>query len=489
MLWINKYKPNKGSDLVGVGVQYAALCAWYKTWKSKPLAVISGPVGVGKTAMLDVLVAELGLRNPLRVNSVGKKMKTVLDELAEAFDSRTVDAYFTGKMQKAKPNIIIIDEVDTITSTSAGSLAKLVTFVKKTKVPLLCTANDSNLKDIQSLIKAANHIRLQRPSSKDVCSRLSYILTSESIKMPISDLEKICTSCGHDMRQCITELEFAVKSATSSASVSSFVTRSTEMDKEMNPFDYLPHLFAPKPNLAMAERYKSEPLVPMLVEENYVRVRQVGQDMIAHMAKISRAADLISMGDVLQDKFGYGSLDDVAIISSYGPCLALSAGLASRPEFPSYLANKGAISENQAMITKLASHMGPSTNKMTVATEMYGYMHKFMVEPLVPIGQKPSVLDPAVFTKIGSIMNTMGLRSEDWDVMEKMGRLRSGPATGPRFAVPIPTKSVLFKTLKPVADTGVAVQIKRKGFKGTSDPVRTKKSKLGLDQETSEDDM
>ena len=421
MLWTDKYKPQKREDLVGCGPQYSSLVAWFKSRpKIKMLALLAGPVGVGKTAMVDLLVAEMAMRNVLRVNTLGKKIGKVIGEIEHAFDSRTVDAFFTGKMQKAKPNLIVIDEVDTITAGTAGALSKIVSFAKTTKVPIVCTANDTNLKSIKTLADSAHLIRMVKPSGDVLSARLVQILKFEGRQMPLPAIRNLCTACGYDVRQCITELEFASKSA---GSATQYVEDgSFSLDREMAPFDFMPHLFRPKPNLQMVEKFEGEEMVSMLVEENIVRTA------CKDPSKLAEAMDMISLADVLKGPTH-------TMLSCYGPCSKLASGVLSRPEFPIFLTKTASISSNWKVFKDMAGRIKPFWGAVTISSQMLHYLHVMLVQPVCQKGQAQTVAE---------LMNAIGMDIDDWEVIELIGSFPHNP----KPATPIVAKKALAKLVK-----------------------------------------
>lgn len=123
--------------------------------------MLSGPPGIGKSTLAELTCTESKLFNVLHLDSSRKRTKKALDEIEEAFRSRKVDAYFTGKMQRAKPGAVIVDDLDAMVTGGAdrGGVAQIVSFVKTSLVPIICICNNPNHDSLKTLVTHCMHIR------------------------------------------------------------------------------------------------------------------------------------------------------------------------------------------------------------------------------------------------------------------------------------------------------------------------------------------
>lgn len=82
----------------------------------------------------------------------------------------------TDKGKKGWANgktVILMDEVDGVSSSDRGGLPALVKIIKLTKIPIVCIANDIGNRKIQTLKNHSLDLRFTKPSSKDVWRRLN----------------------------------------------------------------------------------------------------------------------------------------------------------------------------------------------------------------------------------------------------------------------------------------------------------------------------
>ena len=76
-------------------------------------------------------------------------------------------------LQKA---LIIMDEVDGMSSGDRGGITAIIQMIKKSKVPIICICNDRSSEKIRSLAGHCFDIRFHKPSKMIVVKRLKQIL-------------------------------------------------------------------------------------------------------------------------------------------------------------------------------------------------------------------------------------------------------------------------------------------------------------------------
>lgn len=300
MLWIDKYKPKTKSDLIGCTRQFNKIYDWLVSGQrsSFRVAVISGPSGVGKSSLVDVVIKEIGYINVLRGDCLSRKCDKVIKDIIQAVDTRSLDAVFGGSMQRAKPSLIVLEDIDTITSLDKAGMVKLLRIIKQTcvSIPLICTchSNSVSMQEIQSILlskRAKNniHIRMHNPNSADIAARLETILAKENVTaIPRNDLLKYCIGCGCDVRQCISGLEFHHKALIS-------------MDKDYTVMECISELFPVKKSFEameiVLEKYKDS--MPGIIHENFYKA--IPDD--TPIERIAECAEEISMGDLVDNVF------------------------------------------------------------------------------------------------------------------------------------------------------------------------------------------
>lgn len=412
MLLVDKYKPKESKFVLGGEYVCKELAKWLKAWnkdKKLPRAfMISGPPGIGKSTLIDLVLAENGIPNALKLDSTAKNPKKAFDKVKEAFGTRKVDAYFTGKMQRSKPGAVIIDDLDAMISTT---LPQIVRFVGKTKVPVVCVTNDPNAKAIQALKAKCHHVRMNRPQEDAIFARLTFICqqvlkekpqaskerpstnSQGSIPQP-GQLRSIARSSGGDVRQAMNELQFCLSG---NGSVFCSVAEGTGLivDRPLNAFEAATALFAPWGKLpatstsqptskgasALSGTLAKQPpselratkllqlasramdadshLVPLMIQENYLKA--------CTLENMAEAAEAISLGDVMSArarKMPGNAPEMQAFFEVAYPAFRIGARLQSttlpnteRIEFPEYPAKIGEINRRAKGVSELAAAM------------------------------------------------------------------------------------------------------------------------------------
>lgn len=167
LLFSDKYKPKITRGVVGAEYAAMGLFAWLRSWdtprKQFNAVMLSGPPGIGKSLLAELACAETGMLNVLHLDSTRKRTKKAIEEVVEAFGSRKINAYLTGKMQRSRPSAVIVDDLDAMVTggTDSSGVPQVVSLVKAARVPVICVCNDGNHRSFKTLIALCMHIRCE----------------------------------------------------------------------------------------------------------------------------------------------------------------------------------------------------------------------------------------------------------------------------------------------------------------------------------------
>lgn len=480
-LFIDKHKPIKSSGIAGQDFAVRDLTSWLKSWNGYIQApanqrrpdfrrayMLAGPPGIGKSLMVDLVCAECGITNALRLDSLCKRTKKELQVVKDAFTTRNVGAYMTGMMQRSKVGAVIVDDIDVmIGGGDVGGVPEIVSFIKKTCVPVICVCNDASHKSLRTLAGLCKVMRMQRPQPNAIFAHLSYINHAEKLGLPPKALQDIVAATGCDVRQAVNELQFCSRmdkgrscnnssnSSTTSTSVGNFATvglsdsSGITMDRVFGPFDIISMMFRrppvpistsasirpptryQQPQLPQQQRPKSlihladlgidadSMLVPCLVAENYLSTKQ------DDLAKLADAADAISAGDHIDWACRRGSLygissDVRAAVSIALPCQIIGEPLCCRPAFPSSLGKGSTCTKNKSLLGSISHKSLPMVSRDELAMQHIGYMHKLWVCPMAAfVHGKPETKGRV--EAIAREMESVGRSKADWDVVFELG--------------------------------------------------------------------
>ncbi|KAK6589427.1 RF-C (Ctf18p) AAA+ ATpase [Cryptosporidium xiaoi] len=196
---------------------------------STPILLIGGPSGSGKTCIVNTLAKQCGYD----INQIKISDEKIIDNFENSIrmgiNYSKIGNY--SKLSSNKPNIILIDELDSITlnsgntnSTSGDSkvlsskkgnkldfLVKLVDDHAKTRNvinrPIICICNDIYNKSIRLLKSKVTTILVQKPPKDKLIKRLKRICKYEKILLEDDEiLSEIIRIHDADIRSCLNSI-------------------------------------------------------------------------------------------------------------------------------------------------------------------------------------------------------------------------------------------------------------------------------------------
>ncbi|HDY74515.1 MAG TPA: replication factor C large subunit [Euryarchaeota archaeon] len=204
LLWVEKYRPQKLSDLVGNPRTLARLSEWTHEFKDgvakKKALLLHGPPGSGKTSAALALSEELGFEL-VETNASDVRTKDAVErKVGFAASLASLDPESKGK-------IILIDEVDGIHGRSDfGGLAAVKKIIKSSKEPVILLANDawSLPADFRALCELLEFKRIDR---RAVLKVLKRIAEEEGVVADEKALSIISSNANGDLRSAINDLQ------------------------------------------------------------------------------------------------------------------------------------------------------------------------------------------------------------------------------------------------------------------------------------------
>ncbi|MFA5887773.1 MAG: AAA family ATPase [Candidatus Nanoarchaeia archaeon] len=207
MYLTNNNIPKRADEFSGRGLELKQIKNFVENYKFGAM-LIHGQTGCGKTSFVHVLAKELGLEI-LELNASDIRNKETLLSVMKNAATNTRLMGFDSDMewsQMKKGKIILIDEVDALSSKDRGAVSAISEVIKESKWPIILTANDIMNDRVHDLKKKCRFMEMPSPECEDMYSILSNVCTLNKINYDEHSLRSLARqSCG-DVRASMIDL-------------------------------------------------------------------------------------------------------------------------------------------------------------------------------------------------------------------------------------------------------------------------------------------
>ena len=205
IMWVEKYRPKKISEVVNQKDIKGSLQALLKNQQEMPHLLFSGSAGVGKTTMAICISQEiLGDRwkdYTLELNASDERGIGMVRERVKKFSR------FAGLDTEIPFKIIILDEADEMTSDAQTALRRIIEDTAKFCRFILIANNISKI--INPIQSRCAIFKFSQIDEKEITTHLKSVLKKEKGKADEKGLKEIAEYASGDLRHAINLLQTA----------------------------------------------------------------------------------------------------------------------------------------------------------------------------------------------------------------------------------------------------------------------------------------
>ncbi|KAF8638476.1 hypothetical protein AX17_002187 [Amanita inopinata Kibby_2008] len=462
-LWTVRYAPQSLKEVCGNKSQVEKLQQWLHDWPSsrksgfkKPgksganvyrAVLITGPPGIGKTTSAH-LCARLEGFTPIELNASDARSKKLVESHLN-INNTSLNGYFHGKKDTnvlgvplTDKSCIIMDEVDGMSAGDRGGVGALNALIKKTKIPIICIANDKQAQKMKPLMHTTFNLTFQKPQVNAIRSRILTIVYKEKMKIPANVIDQLITSAQSDIRQVLNMLStWKLSSDTMNFDESKSLGKMNEKYTIMSPFDITskvlgPYLFSPTARESLGDKmdmyFQDHQFVPLFIQENYLRsqparVRDMEgpEKILKQLELMDGAASSISDGDLV-DSLIHGPEQHWALMPLHAVCSTIRPasfvygngvhyGGPNSMAFPQWLGQNSKQNKLMRQLTDIQIRMRlkVSGDKSEIRQSYIPALYPHLVQPLVEEGA-------SAIEGIIECMDEYYLSKDEWDTIVEL---------------------------------------------------------------------
>ncbi|KAF8876170.1 purine nucleotide binding protein [Infundibulicybe gibba] len=448
-LWTTRYAPQTLKEICGNKNQVEKLQLWLHDWSSslksgfkKPgkngmnvfrAVMITGSPGIGKTTSAH-LCAKLEGFTPIELNASDTRSKKLVEN-GMNINNTSLDGFVTGA---SKTN-----SVDGMSAGDRGGVGALNALIKKSRVPIICIANDRGAQKLKPLMATTFNLSFQKPQAAAIRSRILTIAFKEGLKIPANVIDQLVAGAQSDIRQVLNMLStWKLSSDTMDFDEGKSLAKMNEKYSIMSPFDITskmlgPYLFSSTARETLGDKmelyFQDHSFMPLFIQENYLKTQPArlrnleGPDKeLRQLELMDRAASSISDGDLV-DALIHGPEQHWSLMPLHAVCSAVRPssfqygtgahyGGPNSMSFPQWLGQNSKQSKlaRQLGDVQIRMRLKVSGDKSEIRQSYIPALFPHIIRPLMETGS--GAVDEVI-----DRMDEYYLTKEDWDTIVELG--------------------------------------------------------------------
>ncbi|KAJ3873504.1 replication factor RFC1 C terminal domain-containing protein [Lentinula edodes] len=464
-LWTTRYAPQSLKDVCGNKSAVEKLELWLKEWPQsyrasfkKPgkngmnmyrAVLISGSPGIGKTTSAH-LCAKLAGYTPIELNASDTRSKKLVEN-GMNINNKSLDSFITGGSSVPNPvgtmitdrTCLIMDEVDGMSAGDRGGVGALNALIKKSKIPIICIANDRQAQKLKPLMSTTFNLPFSKPQASMIRSRILSIAYREKMKIPANVIDQLIAGAQSDIRQVLNILSTVkLRSDSLTFDEGKELSKMNEKYTIMSPFDLTskilgPYLFSHTARETLGDKmelyFQDHSFIPLFIQENYLKTEpaklrneQGPEKELKRLQLMDQAASSISDGDLV-DGLIHGPEQHWSLMPLHAVCSTIRPASAiygtgahyggpNSMSFPQWLGQNSKQNKLSRQLgdVQVRMRLKVSGDKNEIRQSYIPALHPFIVRPLVEEGS--SAVDHII-----NRMDEYYLSKEDWDTVVELG--------------------------------------------------------------------
>ena len=258
-----KYRPKNFSEIKNQDVAIDKIKAFVNSFNKgisqKKAMLLYGPAGTGKTTLAHVIAQELN-HEIFELNSSDLRNRAKLDEVLKP-STQQHSLFSKGK-------IILVAEVDGVTTTDYGGLPELIVLIERTKFPIIITCNDIWQNKFSLLRNKCEMVPIKEIPYLSILDFLKEISKKENKIVNENALKEIAAKSRGDLRAALNDLQSIIYSEETEIMQQEIDLR----EKSQDIFNALREIFKTKTHKKTIEAYDSVEMeidqIALWLEEN-----------------------------------------------------------------------------------------------------------------------------------------------------------------------------------------------------------------------------
>jgi replication factor C subunit 1 len=293
-MFINKYKPSDLQEIIGNKASINSIQNWFENWHTNSksdtknvCALLSGPNGIGKTLVVELLINKYNL-NPISLNPDENADKEFI--MKNIIPSIQRQKSFTNKQ-----NIFVIHDIDCY--DDYGFISCVVNCMKETKIPVVATCNNRYDQSLKPIIQYCLDVKFQKPNAQDIVKFVKPIIKKEAITISDAKLNQIIEDVNCDIRNILNNLQLLCGNTKSS-------TGSTHSKDKTNSnvFEVTKQFMSQ--NIEMNDKqilfWMNNDILPLMIHENYPANNIKMKDETSYLNNIAESIHSLSDIDLFE---------------------------------------------------------------------------------------------------------------------------------------------------------------------------------------------